>query len=203
VVKDPTIKPPPVPPVTGDPPGTRTLTSTQKFNVNAPRFSLPPGVVHQTYPPQGLGDHYNVLPHIIFEDPHLPWERDASQVDDKEEIDQATPPTSGTTLTSTPAARASSGSGPTGAPSSKTPTLSPSTTALRKPQHGRNLVPWLALLTFTEDQLKLTPDQLKARSAGGFFPEGDPEVPSKSTTTPKGLHEQDRSTFAVKLTMNE
>jgi hypothetical protein len=53
------------------------------------RFSLPPGVVHQTYPPQGHGDHSEVLPHIVFNDAHFPWERDIST---KESVASVPPP---------------------------------------------------------------------------------------------------------------
>ena len=52
--------------------------ATQDFEVVGPRFSLPDGEVHSTYPPQGHGDHLNILPHVVLEDPHLPWERPSS-----------------------------------------------------------------------------------------------------------------------------
>ena len=60
-----------------------TLHTEQTFEVAAPRFSLPDGDVHSTYPPQGHGDEPRILPHIVFQDPHLPWERDASSTDNK------------------------------------------------------------------------------------------------------------------------
>lgn len=41
------------------------LQSVQAFNVNPPRFTLPAGIVHSTYPPQGLGDHDDILPHGV------------------------------------------------------------------------------------------------------------------------------------------
>ncbi|KAL8832471.1 MAG: hypothetical protein Q9191_000241 [Dirinaria sp. TL-2023a] len=48
---------------------------TQRFNVVAPRFALDPNAVHSTYPPQGHADQPMILPHIVFNDPHTPWER--------------------------------------------------------------------------------------------------------------------------------
>lgn len=87
---------------------TLSLASQQPFFVVAPRYSLPAGVVHSTYPPQGHGDEVPIVPHILFNDPHLPWERKVTKV---------------------------------------------------KPD-GRNLVPWLALLVFTQDELKLSAEQL-------------------------------------------
>ncbi|KAK5655814.1 hypothetical protein OQA88_5352 [Cercophora sp. LCS_1] len=134
------------------------LVSTQKFNVNTPRFTLPPGIVHSTYPPQGLGDHNNILPHMVFNDPHLPWERQVSPDLDK--------------------------------------------------QDTRNKVPWLALLTFTEDELKLGPELLKGKGVGGLFPDKI-EVPPKTVPSnpdekqPDGIREQNISTFFVQLTMKE
>ncbi|KAH8797907.1 hypothetical protein F5884DRAFT_687599 [Xylogone sp. PMI_703] len=47
----------------------------QKFEVLAPQFVIPPADIHSVYPPQGHADQPNVLPHIVFSDPHLPWER--------------------------------------------------------------------------------------------------------------------------------
>lgn len=55
------------------------LESPQQFNVIAPRFTLPAGSVHSTYPPPGRADHVETLPHIVLMDPHLPWERTASK----------------------------------------------------------------------------------------------------------------------------
>ncbi|KAH6691797.1 hypothetical protein BKA61DRAFT_283401 [Leptodontidium sp. MPI-SDFR-AT-0119] len=116
-----------------DPTKHLTLKSEQKFEVFGLRFSLPPGAVHQSYPPQGHGDHSEVLPHIVFNDAHMPWERDVS---------------------------------------TKNPPLT------TKPL-SRNLTPWLALLVFTEDELKLTPDQLTAMGAGQTLPS---TLPSGATS---------------------
>ncbi|RPB06306.1 hypothetical protein P167DRAFT_610167, partial [Morchella conica CCBAS932] len=59
-----------------DPP--LTLTTTQGFSITAPRFALPTGAVHSLYPPQGQGDYVETLPHMVFNDAHLPWEREAT-----------------------------------------------------------------------------------------------------------------------------
>ncbi|KAJ9633786.1 hypothetical protein H2199_009233 [Coniosporium tulheliwenetii] len=51
-------------------------TPPQKFNVVAPQFTIPSDDVHSVYPPPGGEAMANTLPHIVFNDPHLPWERD-------------------------------------------------------------------------------------------------------------------------------
>lgn len=50
-------------------------TISQPFTVVAPQFKIDVKDVHSTYPPPGHADQPNVLPHIVFNDPHLPWER--------------------------------------------------------------------------------------------------------------------------------
>ncbi|KAF2465821.1 uncharacterized protein BDR25DRAFT_378528 [Lindgomyces ingoldianus] len=50
-------------------------TAIQTFEVVAPRFAIDLKDIHSTYPPQGHADQPNVLPHIVFSDAHLPWER--------------------------------------------------------------------------------------------------------------------------------
>lgn len=49
----------------------------QGFNVVAPQFSLDPGLINSFYPPAGHQDEGRVLPHVVFNDPHVPWLRDA------------------------------------------------------------------------------------------------------------------------------
>ncbi len=47
------------------------------FSVRGPRFSLPEADIFSVFPPKGnLGDHSNVLPHIMLNRSTLPWERD-------------------------------------------------------------------------------------------------------------------------------
>lgn len=48
---------------------------TRKFSVGAERFDLKPTDIHAVFPPDGsLGEHSNVLPHIILNRSTLPWE---------------------------------------------------------------------------------------------------------------------------------
>jgi hypothetical protein len=47
----------------------------QKFEVVAPQFSIPPDHITTHYPPDGHQDEGRVLPHVVLNDPHLPWER--------------------------------------------------------------------------------------------------------------------------------
>ena len=49
-----------------------------RFYVAGDRFTLNPTLVHSVFPPRGnLGEHANVLPHVILKRSTLPWERDA------------------------------------------------------------------------------------------------------------------------------
>jgi hypothetical protein len=50
--------------------------TTRHFSVLGPRFTLDPQEIQEMFPPPGsLGDHANVLPHIILKRSTLPWER--------------------------------------------------------------------------------------------------------------------------------
>ena len=50
------------------------------FSVLGPRFTLDPLEIQELFPPPGsLGDHSNVLPHVILKRSTLPWERDAKR----------------------------------------------------------------------------------------------------------------------------
>jgi hypothetical protein len=49
----------------------------QDFEVIAPQFSLDPKLVDSYYPPDGHQDEGRVLPHLVLNDPHFPWERQA------------------------------------------------------------------------------------------------------------------------------
>ena len=52
-----------------------------RFSVLGPRFSLDPQVVDSVFPPAGsLGDHSNVLPHVVINRSTLPWERTAVSI---------------------------------------------------------------------------------------------------------------------------
>jgi hypothetical protein len=51
---------------------------TRTFSVSGERFELKPTDIHAVFPPNGgLGEHSNVLPHIIINRSTLPWERQA------------------------------------------------------------------------------------------------------------------------------
>jgi len=60
---------------------TTDITTNQKtkpirFTVSGERFELKPTDIHAVFPPDGsLGEHSNVLPHIILNRSTLPWER--------------------------------------------------------------------------------------------------------------------------------
>jgi len=75
VVSDPSKPAPPGPPDVPKLP----KPEPQIFAVMAPQFSLDPKLVDSYYPPDGHQDEANILPHICFNDPHLPWERDAGK----------------------------------------------------------------------------------------------------------------------------
>lgn len=52
--------------------------ATRYFTVAGERFELKPTDVHGVFPPEAnLGDHSNVLPHLILNRSTLPWERTA------------------------------------------------------------------------------------------------------------------------------
>jgi hypothetical protein len=56
---------------------------TKQFSVQGPRFNLDPQAIQAMFPPPGsLGEHSNVLPHIVFKRSTLPWERSAVPGDD-------------------------------------------------------------------------------------------------------------------------
>lgn len=88
------------------------LLSEQAFSVDAPQFMLPEQSIYSVYPPSGYPEENRMLPHVVLNDPHLPWERVGSP--------------------------SREGNGDT-----------------------RNRVPWLALFTFTQEELKLNPGALK------------------------------------------
>ncbi|KAH8654009.1 hypothetical protein BGZ60DRAFT_435848 [Tricladium varicosporioides] len=49
----------------------------QEFSVQAPQFNLDPKLINTFYPPAGHQDEGRILPHIVFNDPHVPWLREA------------------------------------------------------------------------------------------------------------------------------
>ncbi len=125
----------------------------QKFNVVAPQFSLDPKLINSYYPPDGHQDEARVLPHIVFNDPHLPWERDAGfsihgEFDQDRVSDEM----------------------PTMDPVTGLPAIDSSGMAIIRPETSgkshlitdsngdkvfRSMVPWLAVLVFDPEELKL------------------------------------------------
>ncbi|ODQ51288.1 hypothetical protein SAICODRAFT_26731, partial [Saitoella complicata NRRL Y-17804] len=77
----------PVPTQVLDLPGSGTATTSliQRMTVVVPRFQIDTNKIHSTYPPQGEVDQPNVLPHIIFNDEHLPWARNIQERNSDEE----------------------------------------------------------------------------------------------------------------------
>ncbi|KAK5988129.1 hypothetical protein PT974_12269 [Cladobotryum mycophilum] len=67
--------------------GQKQVIKSEEQNVNiiAPKYNLPPDIVDSVYPPSGGSAPVTVLPHIVFKDPHMPWERSPGYVDYKAE----------------------------------------------------------------------------------------------------------------------
>jgi hypothetical protein len=98
-------------------------TATLNFSVLGPRFTLNPQEIQAIFPPSGsLGDHSNVLPHIILNRSTLPWER--------------------------------------------------------SPDRTSKTTSWLALLLFTDDEVKtkVTIQPLKVSDLNAKFPQWQPEL---------------------------
>jgi hypothetical protein len=54
-----------------------SFKNTREFTIAGPRFQLTPQDIYAVFPPPGsLGEHSNVLPHVIFNRSTLPWERE-------------------------------------------------------------------------------------------------------------------------------
>jgi len=54
--------------------------AVQEFEVMAPQFTLERSMINSYYPPDGHQDEARVLPHIVLNDPHFPWERKAGAI---------------------------------------------------------------------------------------------------------------------------
>lgn len=48
-----------------------TKILTQNFEVMAPQFSIDASKINSYYPPNGHNDEGRILPHIVFNDPHV------------------------------------------------------------------------------------------------------------------------------------
>lgn len=53
--------------------------SSKSFTVIALQYSLPPGSLNTTYPAPGHQTPHTTLPHVVLNDPQLPWERVGSE----------------------------------------------------------------------------------------------------------------------------
>ncbi|MGZ8285818.1 MAG: hypothetical protein ACXW27_07770 [Allosphingosinicella sp.] len=60
-----------------------SFDAVQEFLVSAPQFAIDPGAIVNRYPPTNSSAPYGeVLPHIVFSDPMLAWERAMAPPDD-------------------------------------------------------------------------------------------------------------------------
>lgn len=163
-----------------DPDNPNAPTLLQQFNVIAPQFSIDPKLVNSVYPPPGHADEGRVLPHIVFNDPHLPWERDIQVNSDVQiNLPPPPPPKDGPPKLVGPILGSSVASAVTpagGTASSATPnpiTVTPEMSTGPPPY----LMPWIGLAVFSVDELTLTPQQETA--LGIPLPTQQP-VPSNS-----------------------
>ena len=70
--------------------GTTPLAATYRFFVAGERFSIAPKEIHSVFPPdQNVGQHTNVLPHILINRTTLPWEREGVPGDAKDIFHEA------------------------------------------------------------------------------------------------------------------
>ncbi|KAK4948583.1 hypothetical protein LTR10_012587 [Elasticomyces elasticus] len=53
----------------------------QQFHVFAPQWTLEASDVHSVYPAPAQEEYPQILPHVVFNGPHLPWERGARYSD--------------------------------------------------------------------------------------------------------------------------
>ena len=58
------------------------LEGSQGFEVKAPRYTLRDSSIHSVYSPQGHAEHIEILPHVVLNDPFLPWTRKVREVAD-------------------------------------------------------------------------------------------------------------------------
>ena len=53
----------------------QAVETPQHFRVLGPRFTLPSDAIYSVYPPPDHEVPHEVLPHVVFNDPTMPWER--------------------------------------------------------------------------------------------------------------------------------
>ncbi|KAF3083910.1 hypothetical protein TWF706_001057 [Orbilia oligospora] len=64
----------------------KTVSNKQIFTAAGPRYSLPADAVYSTYPPQSHEDRPEVLPHVVLNDPTLPWTRVGSWASEAQKL---------------------------------------------------------------------------------------------------------------------
>jgi hypothetical protein len=116
----------------------------QIFEVMAPQFGIDPKLVNSFYPPEGHQDEGRILPHIVLNDPHFPWERDAD------------PAFNGGLDAPLSSARLRD---PDRNESGQTIDKTGNVTADRKKMVYRSIIPWVRLMVFDVDELKLDSEQ--------------------------------------------
>ena len=94
----------------------------QEFEVVVPRFSLDLDMINSYYPPDGHQDEGRILPHVVINDPHYPWEIEAGVSDGMHDIVDG----------------------------------------------GRGMVPWVALVVFDPEELRLSDKDLPTLKIPGF-----------------------------------
>ena len=167
-------------------PPTAPTPLLQQFNVIAPRFQIDPKVVNSVYPPPGYSDEGRVLPHIVFNDPHIPWDRPLPFPTLGENLER-TPEPSSTQPTQPPQViRSVSEAGGRPQlidnllPAIKSASLAPTSVALDSLARTQQaLPPWIALVVFDAAELKLTPAQEAALGIADSTP------PAHSTLQPQ------------------
>ncbi|KAE8445353.1 hypothetical protein EG329_013475 [Mollisiaceae sp. DMI_Dod_QoI] len=152
---------------------TRLLNTTnsldpQEFEVIVPRFSLDPTLINTYYPPDGHQDEGRILPHIVLEDPHYPWEISAgvkTHMDGKIDEQKLTDAVTGK------------------------PIMDPLTKEQKVTYRG--MVPWVALLVFDPQDLHLPKlSDITTLNIPGFTKETD-----VTSQNPKGTFNMNISDY--------
>lgn len=141
----------------------------QEFEVIVPRFSLDPSLINTYYPPDGHQDEGRILPHIVLEDPHYPWEIAAgvkTHMDGKIDEQKLTDPITGK------------------------PIIDPVTQQQEVTYRG--MVPWVALLVFDPQDLHIPQmsDNITALNIPGFSQASD-----VTNQNPKGTFQMNISDY--------
>ncbi|ORY12599.1 hypothetical protein BCR34DRAFT_613864 [Clohesyomyces aquaticus] len=132
----------------------KRVPEPQLFEVMAPQFSLDPKLVNSFYPPEGHQDEGRILPHLVLNDPHFPWERDAGHT------------FSGGLRDAESKARLRD---PDVNEKGETVGKDGKLTTKREEMVYRSIVPWVRLLVFDPDELRLSSaDEAKALKVPDF-----------------------------------